>query len=499
MGELLYAKNITKIFPGVRALDSVSIRINDGEVLGLLGENGAGKSTLLNVLSGTYKQDEGEIYLQGEKVNIETKQDALNLGIAIVYQELKLHPNLTVAENIFMGRLPKNRFGTVQYKKLYRNAQELLDFYQFDIDAKKELSALPIADCQMVEIAKSLSRNAKVILMDEPTSSLLSHEVERLFEIIKDLKEKGIGVVFISHKLEEIAKCCDRVQVLRDGKDAGMRDVVETNENELVKMMVGREITDVYPKKTNVPGDVILEVKELSRGVKVKNVSFSVRKGEVFGIAGLVGAGRSELVRLIFGADKKDAGEIYLNGKKIDIKSPSDAIRQGIFLVPEDRKLQGLVLQQDIEWNIVLPLIYKLQKILGYVDTSDSKKMAESQIKRLGIKCTSRAQKVVTLSGGNQQKVVIGKCLQTDPRIMILDDPTRGIDVGTKSEIYNLINEIACRGTAIILISSELPEVIKLSDRVAVIRDGELRAVLDSGDLSQESVIKYAIEEDIKK
>jgi ribose transport system ATP-binding protein len=398
-----------------------------------------------------------------------------------------------------MGRLPKNRFGTVQYKKLYRNAQELLDFYQFDIDAKKELSALPIADCQMVEIAKSLSRNAKVILMDEPTSSLLSHEVERLFEIIKDLKEKGIGVVFISHKLEEIAKCCDRVQVLRDGKDAGMRDVVETNENELVKMMVGREITDVYPKKTNVPGDVILEVKELSRGVKVKNVSFSVRKGEVFGIAGLVGAGRSELVRLIFGADKKDAGEIYLNGKKIDIKSPSDAIRQGIFLVPEDRKLQGLVLQQDIEWNIVLPLIYKLQKILGYVDTSDSKKMAESQIKRLGIKCTSRAQKVVTLSGGNQQKVVIGKCLQTDPRIMILDDPTRGIDVGTKSEIYNLINEIACRGTAIILISSELPEVIKLSDRVAVIRDGELRAVLDSGDLSQESVIKYAIEEDIKK
>jgi ribose transport system ATP-binding protein len=499
MGELLYAQGITKIFPGVKALDNVSMRICDGEVLGLLGENGAGKSTLLNVLSGTYKQDHGEIFLKGEKINIETKQNALDMGIAIVYQELKLHPNLTVAENIFMGRLPKNRFGTIQYKQLFKQAQELLDFYQFDIDAKKELSMLPIADCQMVEIAKSLSRNAKVILMDEPTSSLLSHEVERLFEIIKDLKTKGIGVVFISHKLDEIASCCDRVQVLRDGKDVGTRNVSETNENELVKMMVGREITDVFPKKTNVPGETILEVRGLNRDGKVKNVSFSVRKGEVFGIAGLVGAGRSELVRLIFGADKKDYGEIFLKGKKINIKSPSDAIKHGIFLVPEDRKLQGLVLQQDIEWNIVLPLIYKLQKILGYVDTSNSREMAEKQVKRLDIKCTSRAQKVVTLSGGNQQKVVIGKCLQTAPEIMILDDPTRGIDVGTKSEIYNLINEIACRGTTIILISSELPEVIKLSDRVAVIRDGEMRAILNSGDLSQESIIKYAIEEDVKK
>lgn len=499
MGELLYAKGITKIFPGVKALDNVSIRINDGEVLGLLGENGAGKSTLLNVLSGTYKQDEGEIFLNGEKINIETKQSALDMGIAIVYQELKLHPNLTVAENIFIGRLPKNRFGTIQYKQLYKQAQELLDFYQFDIDAKEELKNLPIADRQMVEIAKSLSRNAKVILMDEPTSSLLSHEVERLFEIIEDLKAKGIGVVFISHKLEEIATCCDRVQVLRDGKDIGVRVVRETNENELVKMMVGREITDVYPKKTNVPGEVVLEVKGLSRAGKVKDVSFSARKGEVFGIAGLVGAGRSELVRLIFGADKKDAGEIYMNGKKVEIKSPGDAIRHGIFLVPEDRKLQGLVLQQDIEWNIVLPLIYKLQKALGYVDVSNSREMAEKQIKRLEIKCTSRAQKVVTLSGGNQQKVVIAKCLQTAPQIMILDDPTRGIDVGTKSEIYNLINEIAKKGTTIILISSELPEVIKLSDRVAVIRNGELRAILNSGELSQESIIKYAIEEDTKK
>ena len=499
MGELLYAKGITKIFPGVKALDNVSIKIHSGEVLGLLGENGAGKSTLLNVLSGTYKQDQGEIYLEGKKVNIETKQNALEMGIAIVYQELKLHPNLSVAENIFMGRLPKNKFGKIMYRQLYKQAQDILDFYQFDINAKEELRFLPIADRQMVEIAKSLSRNAKVILMDEPTSSLLSHEVERLFEIIKDLKQKGIGVVFISHKLDEIAACCDNVQVLRDGHDVGVRVVSETNENDLVKMMVGREITDVYPQKTNVPGDVILEVKNLRRDGKVKDISFSVRKGEVFGIAGLVGAGRSELVRLIFGADKRDSGEIYLYGKKIDIKSPSDAIKNGIFLVPEDRKLQGLVLQQDIEWNIVLPLIYKLQKALGFVDTSDSKTMAENQIEKLDIKCTGRAQQVVTLSGGNQQKVVIGKCLQTAPQIMILDDPTRGIDVGTKSEIYNLINEISKNGTTIILISSELPEVIKLSDRVAVIRNGELRAILSSENLTQESVIKYAIEEDVKK
>lgn len=496
MGELLYAKGITKVFPGVRALDNVSIRINSGEVLGLLGENGAGKSTLLNVLSGTYKQDQGEIYLEGRKVNIENKQSALDMGIAIVYQELKLHPNLSVAENIYMGRLPKNRFGKIMYRQLYQQAQELLDFYQFNINAKEELRYLPIADRQMVEIAKSLSRNAKVILMDEPTSSLLSHEVERLFEIIKGLRQSGIGVVFISHKLDEIAACCDSVQVLRDGKNVGVRSVSETNENELVKMMVGREITDVYPKKTNVPGDVILEVKNLRRGNKVKDISFSVRKGEVFGIAGLVGAGRSELVRLIFSADKKDSGEIYLNGQKIDINNPGDAIKNGIFLVPEDRKLQGLVMQRDVEWNIALPLIYKLQKKLAYVDTSRTKSMAEDQIKRLNIKCTSREQPVVTLSGGNQQKVVIGKCLQTAPRIMILDDPTKGIDVGTKSEIYNLINEIAMHGTTIIFISSELPEVIKLSDRVAVIRNGELKAILDSSDLSQESVIKYAIEEE---
>lgn len=499
MGELLYAKNITKIFPGVKALDRVSIRINSGEVLGLLGENGAGKSTLLNVLSGTYRQDQGEIYLEGKKTNIENKQSALEMGIAIVYQELKLHPNLSVAENIYMGRLPVNKFGKINYRQLYKNAQELLDFYHFNINAKEELAYLPIAERQMVEIAKALSRNAKVILMDEPTSSLLAYEVKQLFEIIRGLKEKGIGVVFISHKLDEIAACCDNVQVLRDGRDVGVRVVKETNENELVRMMVGREITDVYPKKTNVPGEVVLEVKGLTRDAKVKNVSFSVRRGEVFGIAGLVGAGRSELVRLIFGADKKDSGEIYLKGKKIDIRNPGDAIKNGIFLVPEDRKQQGLVTQQDIEWNISLPLIYRLQKLLGYVDSNRSKTMADEQIKKLNIKCTGRNQQVVTLSGGNQQKVVIGKCLQTAPQIMILDDPTRGIDVGTKSEMYNLINEIALNGTSVILISSELPEVIKLSDRVAVIRNGELRAILSKDELSQESVIKYAIEEDAEK
>lgn len=496
MSELLYAKGITKKFPGVKALDNVSLTIHSGEVLGLLGENGAGKSTLLNVLSGTYKQDEGEIYLEGKLINIENKQSALTMGIAIVYQELKLHPNLSVAENIYMGRLPKNKFGKINYRQLYKQAQELLDFYQFNIDAKEELHVLPIADKQMVEIAKALSRNAKVLLMDEPTSSLLSNEVDRLFEIVKDLKLKGMGVVFISHKLEEIAACCDNVQVLRDGKVVGFRKVSETNENELVKMMVGREIKDVYPKKTNIPGDVILEVKGLSRGKKVRSVSFSVRKGEVFGIAGLVGSGRSELVRLIFGADKKESGEIFLNGRQIEIKSTRDAIRNGIFLVPEDRKLQGLVLQRDIEWNIVLPLIYRLQKLLGYVDTGKSKEMSENQIEKLDIRCTSRQQEVFTLSGGNQQKVVIAKCLQTAPQIMILDDPTRGIDVGTKSEIYDLINEITKTGTTIILISSELPEVIMMSDRVAVMRNGELRAILDSSELSQESIIKYAIEED---
>ena len=323
MEELLKASHISKFFPGVKALQDVNITVNSGEILGLLGENGAGKSTLLNVLSGIYQPDEGEIRVKGQSVKMHGVNDAFELGIAIVHQELKLHSNMSVAENIYMGRLPKNRMGTVQYKKLYRQVEELLSAYGLKLNPHKEVRLLSIAEQQLTEIAKVLSYNAKVILMDEPTSSLTTEETQNLFCTMEVLKKKGVGIVFISHKLEEIAECCDRVQVLRDGQDMGDKPVKEVSENELIRMMVGREISQRFPAKTNSPGEPLLEVRNLTRGKYVKDVSFTVRRGEVFGIAGLVGAGRSELVRLIFGADKKDGGEILMNGQKVDIKSPT--------------------------------------------------------------------------------------------------------------------------------------------------------------------------------
>ena len=493
MEELLKASHISKFFPGVKALQDVNITVNSGEILGLLGENGAGKSTLLNVLSGIYQPDEGEIRVRGQSVKMQGVNDAFELGIAIVHQELKLHSNMSVAENIYMGRLPKNRLGTVQYKKLYQKVEELLSAYGLKLNPHREVRLLSIAEQQLTEIAKVLSYNAKVILMDEPTSSLTTEETQNLFRTMDVLKKKGVGIVFISHKLEEIAECCDRVQVLRDGQDMGDKPVKDVSENELIRMMVGREISQRFPVKTNSPGEPLLEVRNLTRGKYVKDVSFTVRRGEVFGIAGLVGAGRSELVRLIFGADKKDGGEILMNGQKVDIKSPRDAIRSGIYLVPEDRKKQGLILSQDVENNTVLSMIYKIRKAFGYIDTQKEKGMADEQIEALHIKCTGKEQITGTLSGGNQQKVVIGKCMLTNPEVMILDDPTRGIDIGTKAEIYELINEVTNSGRSVILISSEMPEVIKMSDRVAVMHEGRITGILDHEELTQEQVIKYAI------
>jgi ribose transport system ATP-binding protein len=493
--ELLRTNSISKEFPGVKALSDIDIIIHSGEVLGLLGENGAGKSTLLNILSGIYQPDGGEVLVDGKRVVIQDVQHAFELGIAIVHQELKLHGNMSVAENIFMGRLPVNKFKKVQYKKLFRDTEELFLRYRFNVkfDIRQEVRRLPIAEQQMVEIMKALSYNAKVILMDEPTSSLTTEETERLFTIIRNLKEQGVGIVFISHKLEEIKELCDRVVVLRDGYKAGERNVGETTEGELVSMMVGREISDFYPEKNNTTSEVVLEVRNLNREDKVVDVNFDVRKGEVFGIAGLVGAGRSELVRLIYGADKKDSGEILINGKKTEIRNPIDAINNGIFLVPEDRKKQGLVLIQDIEKNVVLPVIRRIKKLLAYIDLKEEKRMTDEQIETLKIKATGRNQIVNTLSGGNQQKVVLGKCLLTNPQIMILDDPTRGIDVGTKAEIYELINKITESGKSVILISSELPEIVKMSDRVAVMNNGRITKILEKEELTQERIITYAI------
>ncbi len=493
MVELLHADNITKEFPGVIALQDVSISVQAGSVLGLLGENGAGKSTLLNVLSGIYQPTRGTLKLEGEEIVLHGPLDAQKKGITIVHQELKLLPNLTVAENIFVGRLPKTKIGAVDYRKLKRISKELIDRFGFELNPDDLLKDIPIASQQMVEIAKAISFDAKVILLDEPTSSLTAEETEKLFVIMETLKEKGVGLVFISHKLEEIFRFCDRVQVIRDGQDMGSRDVEGVTEDLLVQLMVGREIEDRFPKKTNTPGEVILRAKNLNRGKRVKNASFELRKGEVLGIAGLVGAGRSELVRLIFGADQLESGEIEIDGAKVHFRSTRDAIEKGIFLVPEDRKLQGLVVNMDVEKNVALASTNNNTKALWYVDAKAEKRLAEEAITKLSIKVTDMHQVVKTLSGGNQQKVVLGKCMVTNPRIMILDDPTRGIDVGTKHEIYELINKFTMEGMAVILISSELPEVIAMSDRVMVIESGEIKAILDEKDLDQETVMKYAV------
>lgn len=493
MGTLLHAEHITKEFPGVKALDDVNIKVDSGKVLGLLGENGAGKSTLFNVISGVFEPTSGKVMLEGEEAHFRGPKDAQEKGVTIVHQELKLLPNMSVAENIFIGRQPKNKFGKIDYKKLRKQAQELIDRFGFELNPDDMVGDIPIAAQQMVEIAKAVSYGGKVILLDEATSSLTEEEVEKLFKIMETLKDEGVGLVFISHKLEEIFRFCDEVQVIRDGQDMGTRPVEGVTEDQLVQLMVGREIEDRFPPKSNTPGDVILEAQHLSRGKRVKDASFTLRRGEVLGIAGLVGAGRSELVRLIFGADKPESGKILIDGVEVKINSPADAIEQGIFLVPEDRKTQGLVLNMDIEKNVALASTKVNTGALGHVNARAEKEITGEAMKQLEIKAYGPEQIVKTLSGGNQQKVVLGKCIMTRPRIMILDDPTRGIDVGTKHEIYELINQFTNDGMAVILISSELPEVIAMSDRVMVIENGEIKAILDEDDLTQEMIMSYSV------
>lgn len=493
MATLLHAEHISKEFPGVKALDDVNIKVESGKVLGLLGENGAGKSTLFNVISGVFEPTSGKVSLEGKEVHFRGPKDAQEQGVTIVHQELKLLPNMTVAENIFIGRQPKNKFGKIDYKQLRKQAKELIDRFGFELNPDDMVSDIPIAAQQMVEIAKAVSYGGKVILLDEATSSLTAEETEKLFKIMETLRDEGVGLVFISHKLEEIFRFCDDVLVIRDGQDMGTQPVKGVTEDQLIQLMVGREIGDRFPPKTNTPGDVILEAQHLNRGDRVKDASFTLRRGEVLGIAGLVGAGRSELVRIIFGADKPESGKILIDGVEVKINSPADAIDQGIFLVPEDRKNQGLVLNMDIEKNVALASTKVNSGFLGHMNARAEKEITDESMKQLEIKAYGPEQIVKTLSGGNQQKVVLGKCIMTRPRIMILDDPTRGIDVGTKHEIYELINKFTNEGMAVIMISSELPEVIAMSDRVMVIEGGEIKAILDEDDLTQETIMSYSV------
>jgi len=492
----LRAEGISKAFPGVQALDRVDFEAYAGEVMALVGENGAGKSTLVKILSGVYKRDSGRIYFEGKRVEIQDPYHAQLMGISTIHQELMVTPNQTVAQNIFLGREIRRRgilgaLGFVDKREMERRAKELLERVGADIPPDELVKNLSVAQRQLVEIAKALSFKAKVIIMDEPTSALGPEEVEKLFEVIKQLKEQGIAIVFISHRLEEVFRIADRITILRDGKLVGYMSREEATPDKVIYLMVNRPIGDMFRKEEVVRGEPILEVKNLSSDV-VKNVSFTLYKGEILGIAGLVGSGRTELVRLIFGADPKKSGEILIEGKRVEINSPEDAVKLGIGLVPEDRQNQGLILKMSVRENIGITIIKKILKFLNFVDKIKLTRISEDFVRRLNIKTPSVFEKVLYLSGGNQQKVVLSKWLASEPKILILDEPTRGIDVGAKAEIHAIMSQLAKSGISIIMISSEMPEVLAMSDRILVMSEGKIVAEVPRREATQEKIMAYA-------
>jgi ribose transport system ATP-binding protein len=489
--KVLEMKNITKTFPGVKALDRVNFSLEKGEVHALLGENGAGKSTLMKVLNGIHKRDEGEIFLKGEPVEFENTKEAQNAGLAIIHQELELIPYLNVAENIFLGREEKNGV-FINYKKLYQQTDDVLDLLGVDIDPRAKIKDLNIGSQQMVEIAKAVSQDADILVMDEPTSSLTNQEIEILFELIERLKEQEIAIVYISHRLEEVFEICDRVTVLRDGQFVGEVKTSETDEDDLIKMMVGRTIEDRFPKMNFNPAEEILRVENLSVPDEIINASFSLKKGEILGIAGLMGSGRTELAKAIFGVFKEKSGQIFYRGSQLKIDSPADAIDNGIYYLSEDRKEEGLILGLSVADNISISVLKTILNASTFIDAAAEKDLAEKYIDDLNIKTPSEKQLVKNLSGGNQQKVVISKLLSTTPEVVIFDEPTRGIDVGAKREIYNLMQELIDQGVAVILISSELPEVLNLSNRILVMHEKEIMGELDAAEADQEAVMKLA-------
>ncbi|HXG83092.1 MAG TPA: xylose ABC transporter ATP-binding protein [Pyrinomonadaceae bacterium] len=496
---LLEMKNITKEFPGVKALDGVTFDLRMGEFHALVGENGAGKSTLMKILSGVYPAGTygGEISVGGKTKQFKTVRDAENAGISIIFQELSLVKELTVGENIFLGK-ELSRFGVINWTELYRKAAKLLDDLHLPISAKTPVGNLGIGSQQLVEIAKALSQDARILVLDEPTAALTESEVETLFGILRELKSRGVGMIYISHKLGEVFQMSDRITVLRDGKTVGTSDTKDLSVVKVIAQMVGREVGDIFPEREHEFGETALEVKNLSafdaetNKKLVDDVSFNVRKGEVLGISGLMGAGRSELLMTIFGAWLgKASGEIFVEGKKVSIASPHEAIENGIGFVTEDRKRFGLILDQTISNNITLPA---LKRISGAFITNRTRESAAAQksMKDLRVKANSPSTVAGTLSGGNQQKVVLAKWLLTNPKILFLDEPTRGIDVGAKQEIYADINKLASTGLAIVLVSSELPEVLGLSDRVLVLHEGKLTGEFSKAEATPERVMAAA-------
>jgi ABC-type sugar transport system ATPase subunit len=488
---LLEMREIGKSFPGVRALDGVNLTLHHGEVLALLGENGAGKSTLIKMLGGAHAPDSGSITIEGERVEIPGPSAANAVGIGVIFQEFNLIPGLTAWENIFLGR--EHGFGFVQKSTERRRAQELFAQIGVEIPVDMRCADLSVAQQQIVEIAKALSQDVRLIVMDEPSAALTPKEVDRLFDIIRDLKAKGIGVIYISHRVGEIFQIADRITVLRDGQPVGDSLVSEISRQRLIEMMVGREIENEFPKHQQEIGDVRLEIIRLSRGDAVRDITLQVRRGEILGITGLVGAGRTEMARLIFGADRADSGSLKLDGRLLSITQPRDAVRAGICLLTEDRKSQGLVLGLSVRENFGLPNLAELSSF-GFVDQRRERNLFANYIDRLQIKTPNQEQLAKNLSGGNQQKVVLAKWLQRNAEVIIFDEPTRGIDVGAKYEIYMLINDLAQRGKAIIMISSELPEVLGMSDRIIVMHEGRITGEInDAASATQEQIMELAV------
>lgn len=484
-------RGIDKLFGSNQVLKQAGFTLESGEVHALMGENGAGKSTLMKILTGVYTKDVGTVLVDGKEVNYKNPQEAEKAGIVFIYQELNVMFDLTVEENLFMGKEIHGKFGICDKKAMQKKAQEALNILGVNISPKTVMAELSVGQQQMVEICKALMADAKVIIMDEPTAALTQSETVALFKVIESMRKKGVSMVYISHRMEEIFELCDRITVLRDGSYIGVKNIPETNMNEIVKMMIGREIGERYPSRNVKIGKEVLKVKELTRKGTFHDVNFSVRAGEVLGVSGLMGAGRTEIMQAIFGNLSYESGTIEIDGKEVKISNPRQAMEHGIGFITEDRKTEGLMLDKSIRENISLCNLRRISKS-SVISREAEKNMVAEAIKDLHIKCFGSYHECNNLSGGNQQKVVLAKWILTNPKILILDEPTRGVDIGAKKEIYSIINKLAAQGVAIIMVSSELPEVLGMSDNIMVVREGEVRGIISYGEANQERVMTLA-------
>ncbi|MBV8813876.1 MAG: sugar ABC transporter ATP-binding protein [Verrucomicrobia bacterium] len=491
---ILEVRGISKSFPGVRALKNVDLRIWPGEVHALMGENGAGKSTLMKILAGAYRPDAGEILIDGKPVQFRTPHEARSAGIGIIYQELTVAPNLTVSGNVFLGSELK-RFGFMKdTAQMDRKTQEVLDRLGARFKASARAAHLAVAEQQQVEIARALFYKSRILVMDEPTAALSDRETDRLFDVVRQLRSEGLAIIYISHRMAEVYELADRLSVLRDGEYVGELKRSEFAADKVIEMMVGRRLEDFYERAKHTVGEVVLDVRNMSDGKRVKNASFQLRKGEVLGLAGLVGAGRTELARLVFGADKRKSGEVYLTGRRLKINQPQDAVRAGIGYVPEDRKLQGVFLQMSSAENITMNILEDCATG-GVLNFAKLKTRATAEVKSLRVRTASLNSRAGGLSGGNQQKLLLARWLEINPKVLMLDEPTRGVDVGAKAEIYGLIHQLVEKGMAVLFISSELPEIVGICDRVLVMREGEITGQVggDTGiDITQQNIMKFA-------